>query len=147
MRLLLQHGAKPNAADAGGRSCLSVATSADSLELVRLLRQHGADSHRRDHSGRTAVWESLRVGSVEIPRLLREERVVRQRLEVEPEMASATDCRQRLPVTLSLANGHTNVAACLPAHGYYWPEVGGGVDDPVELLHVLSSVGDPGLPL
>ena len=74
--------------------------------------------------------------------------VVRQLLEVEPEMAAAaTDSSRLLPVTLALANGHRDVAACLLAHGCYWPEVGGGIEDPAQLLRALSWAGDPGLPL
>jgi hypothetical protein len=55
IRLLLEHGAKANAAQAGGFTPLFSAAIANRIDLVEILLAFGADPHRRSDAGKTAA--------------------------------------------------------------------------------------------
>jgi len=70
VRLLLESGADPNAADDAGVSALVGAAEVDHLGAARFLLNNGARINARTKSGRTALMESAREGNVEMLRLL-----------------------------------------------------------------------------
>ena len=53
IRILLEHGADPNAAQAGGFTPIFSAASANRRDLAELLFSHGADPHRTNDAGKT----------------------------------------------------------------------------------------------
>ena len=54
-RLLIEKGAKVNAADSLGRTPLHWAASRDHVKFVELLLENGADVQARDHKGKTPL--------------------------------------------------------------------------------------------
>jgi ankyrin repeat protein len=55
IRLLLEHGAPANAAQAGGFTPLFSGAIANRKDLVEVLLAFGADAHRRSDAGKTAA--------------------------------------------------------------------------------------------
>jgi ankyrin repeat protein len=55
VKLLLEHGAAVNAAQAGGFTAIFSAAIANRRDLVELLLTHGADGHRKNDAGKTAA--------------------------------------------------------------------------------------------
>jgi hypothetical protein len=55
VRLLLEHGASANAAQAGGFTPIFSAATANRRDLAELLFSHGADPHRKNDLGKTAA--------------------------------------------------------------------------------------------
>ena len=68
VRLLLQHGADPNAAQHGGWTALQSASKHGNMLLIDALLEHGADPRQQADDGQTAIT-------------LAKDEVVRQRLE------------------------------------------------------------------
>ncbi len=71
-RLLLEHGADPNAANRRGRTPLMEAALRGDLELVAMLLEAGADPHRQDRWGETALFDAVRAGHLAVVRRLLE---------------------------------------------------------------------------
>ena len=72
LRLLLDAGADPDAAQRGGFTPLHAAAQHDDPELARLLLDHGADRARRTDDGRTAEDIAAAEGGERVLALLRE---------------------------------------------------------------------------
>ena len=66
IRLLLAHGAPPNAAQAGGFTPIFSAATANRRDLAELLFSHGADPHRKNDSGKTAADFARERGHAEL---------------------------------------------------------------------------------
>jgi len=76
VRLLLGHGANPNARDNWHRTPLHLAssplrlTSSLRLEIACILLEHGADADAKDNEGRTPLQAALEEGQAELVQLL-----------------------------------------------------------------------------
>jgi uncharacterized protein len=66
IRLLLEHGAPPNAIQAGGFTPLFSAASANRRDLAELLLSHHADPRQKSDAGKTAADFALERGHIEI---------------------------------------------------------------------------------
>ncbi|KAI9432179.1 ankyrin repeat-containing domain protein [Lactarius indigo] len=70
--MLLEHNAKVNARDWGGRVPLHDAANNGRLEVVRLLLKHGGNVNARGNNGSTPLDEAEMWGHTEIVELLSE---------------------------------------------------------------------------
>jgi uncharacterized protein len=66
VRLLLQHGAQANAAQAGGFTPIFSAAIANRGDLAEILLAHGADPHRKDDQGKTPADFARERGHAEL---------------------------------------------------------------------------------
>ncbi|GFR94004.1 ankyrin repeat, partial [Elysia marginata] len=65
-RLLVQHGASPNARDPQGLTPLRKAIALSKAEIARLLVQHGASPNARDPLGKTPLHTAVMMGRREL---------------------------------------------------------------------------------
>jgi ankyrin repeat protein len=63
---LLEHGASPNAVQAGGFTPIFSAATANRRDLAKLLLAHGADPHVKSDGGKTAAEFALQRGHHEM---------------------------------------------------------------------------------
>ena len=70
VRLLLDHGADPNARGRHGRTSLHRASSFGDLDTARLLLAHGAEIDAQDDEGRTAYQIALEKRQDEVAQFL-----------------------------------------------------------------------------
>ena len=70
LRLLLKHGADPNACFKDGKTPLMRAAEAGNLQEIRILLEFGADKEKLDSSGKNASAYAARTGEKEIRTLL-----------------------------------------------------------------------------
>lgn len=66
VRLLLDHGAQANAAQAGGFTPIFSAAIANRRDLVEMLLAHGADPHHKSEQGKTAADFARKRGHAEM---------------------------------------------------------------------------------
>ena len=66
IRLLLEHGAKPNATQAGGFTPIFSAASANRIDLAELLLAHGARAHHRCDAGKSPADFARERGHTEL---------------------------------------------------------------------------------
>jgi ankyrin repeat protein len=95
LRLLIEHGADPDAHGASGATPLMLAAGADRPELVALLLSLGADPNATDGYGARALHWASRAGSIELARRLYD--------ATRPPEETAID-RTCLPVTLAVGD-------------------------------------------
>jgi ankyrin repeat protein len=70
-RLLLEHGADPNARQAGGFTAMHNAAQNGQLEMIELLLKYHAEANPRADDGRTALTFALEANRAEAAALLR----------------------------------------------------------------------------
>jgi len=66
VRLLLDHGAQANAAQAGGFTAMFSAAIANRRDLAEILLAHGADPHQKNDQGKTAAEFARERGHAEL---------------------------------------------------------------------------------
>ena len=113
VRLLLQHGADPNAKRAvEGGTALMRASANGHVQAVRLLLEHRADPNAAMHGdhyaqGTTALWDAALAGHVDVVQLLLEHRA-------DPNAARTTsECTALIAAS---EEGHVEAARLLLVH-------------------------------
>jgi hypothetical protein len=107
VRMLLDHGARPNARVNEWKSPLYRAYRGNHLKVMRLLLERGADVDVPDGALGTLLHDSSHLGQVEVVRLL---------LLHEPNL-NARGFEQSTPLFFASLFGHTKVVQLLLEHG------------------------------
>lgn len=107
VRLLLQHGAKPNMGMSGEKSPLHHAIAHHQFEIASLLLQFNADPNLKDADGNTPLMIAAKAGDLMIASLLLEK-------GANPDDRNIVG---KNPLYLAAKHGHTNIVAELLSRG------------------------------
>ena len=130
MRVLLEHGANPNARGSGGLTPLmmAAATKADPT-MVQLLLAKGADVSVQDESGNSALDWALRLGDTEASRALRRAGGLEmaRRAPAPPSVAIPRPVRAAMELALQRLQpagpGFFGKTGCISCHNQSLPAV------------------------
>jgi cytohesin len=120
-KLLLEHGADPNAKNKGGWTPLHVAAYEGRVDIVALLLEHGVDPNVQDKFGLTPLHVAAYEGRVDVVRLLLEH-------GADPTVKNKDG---DTPLDLARARGHREVVSLIEEfHMEGWLRRGGGPPRP-----------------
>lgn len=112
VKLLLDHGANPNAMDPNGEMPLHLAVRDKNCAIAERLIKKGACLESRDCHGRTPLDWALSFGGHEMIELLRD----------KGASVGSIDWRSVDPVLRALEYGHTRGSPLLPSHIVDWAD-------------------------
>jgi len=109
-QLLLDHGAKPNAADFRGDTALLEAVgqgntdrNQENMDMIRLLIEHGADVNVKDNSGSTPLYYAVERGALQAAEIL-----ITNKAQVDLKTLQGAT-----PLMLAVTRNETNMAKLL----------------------------------